>query len=239
MIVQACINGARPAGYHPQLPLALDQMVRDSLDCVSAGAAELHVHPRDSAGRESLRAVDATLAALRRACPGTLIGVSTGAWIESDAALTRECIAGWENLPDYASVNSSEEDAPAVMALLAEKGVGIEAGLATLADAQRLLSLPGHGRIFRILIEIEAQDQPRADRIADDITRLLGDAGLHRPVLLHVFDATAWHFVRRARNQRVSTRIGLEDTRMRADGRICAGNAELVSDALAILSGGR
>lgn len=236
MIVQAFINGARPAGYHPELPLTLKAMIRDSRDCVAAGAAELHLHPRDVDGHESLRAVDAAMAALRAACPGTLMGVSTGDWIEGDAAATRACIAAWENLPDYASVNLSEPDAPAVMALLTEKRVGIEAGLATIADAQRLLSLPDSHRIFRVLIEIEEQHQPTADRIADDIMQLLDAADLHRPRLLHGFDATAWHFVCRAHDLHCSTRIGLEDVRMRPDGSICTSNAQLVADAVAMRS---
>lgn len=237
MIIQACINGARPAGHHPQLPLTPEATLRDSRACIAAGAAELHLHPRDADGHESLRAVDAAMAALRTACPGTLIGVSTGDWIEGDAAATRACIAAWENLPDYASVNLSEPDAPAVMALLTEKRVGIEAGLATVADAQRFLSLPDCHRVFRVLIEIEEQHQPTADLIADDIMQLLDAADLHRPRLLHGFDATAWHFVRRAQELRYSTRIGLEDVQMRPDGSICTGNAQLVADAVAMRQG--
>ncbi len=79
MIIQACINGARPAGYHPNLPLMVDAMVRDGVASIEAGAAELHIHPRDDSGRESLASVDDTICAMRCACPGTLIGVSTGA----------------------------------------------------------------------------------------------------------------------------------------------------------------
>ena len=69
MIVQACINGARPAAYHPNLPLAAEAMAGDALACVAAGAAELHIHPRSADGRESLSAVDETVRAVRRTCP--------------------------------------------------------------------------------------------------------------------------------------------------------------------------
>ena len=54
-------------------------MIADARACVTSGAAELHIHPRDAQGRESLLAVDQLLPSLRQACPGTLIGVSTGA----------------------------------------------------------------------------------------------------------------------------------------------------------------
>jgi len=236
MIVQACINGARPAGYHPNLPLTVDAMVRDSIASIEAGAAELHIHPRDDAGRESLSAVDNTIRAMRRACPGTLIGVSTGAWIEGDPATTQARIAAWRERPDYASVNLSEPDAPAVMALLDSIGVGIEAGLATIADAERLVSLPDRPPLFRVLIEIEEQDIDQADEIADGIAQVLADAGLSRPILLHGFDATVWHFVRRARERRWSTRVGLEDGLSKPDGSLSIGNADLVAAAVAMFA---
>ncbi len=84
MLVQACLNGARSRGYHPRLPLTPDALAADARDCVRAGAAELHLHVRGPDGAESLApaAVDATVAALRAAVPGTLVGISTGAWIE-------------------------------------------------------------------------------------------------------------------------------------------------------------
>ena len=99
MIVQACINGARPRDFHPRLPLDAPAMTSDAAACVAAGAAELHIHPRID-GRESLPAVDATVLAVRQACPGTLVGVSTGAWIENDVERTRAAIASWRELPD-------------------------------------------------------------------------------------------------------------------------------------------
>jgi uncharacterized protein (DUF849 family) len=73
MIVQACLNGARPVDFHQRIPLSVDAIARDSAACVAAGAAELHIHPRDPDRRESLTSIDETMAAVRRACPGTLI----------------------------------------------------------------------------------------------------------------------------------------------------------------------
>jgi uncharacterized protein (DUF849 family) len=65
MIVQACINGARPDDYHPQLPLTAEAIAIDAPACVSAGAAELHIHPRGPDGRESLSSVDEMMHAVR------------------------------------------------------------------------------------------------------------------------------------------------------------------------------
>ncbi|UPA24774.1 3-keto-5-aminohexanoate cleavage protein [Shinella oryzae] len=234
MIVQACLNGARPRDYHPRLPTTPDAMAADGAACVVAGAAELHIHPRGPDGRESLEAIDDTMLAMRRACPGTLVGVSTGAWIEGDVERTRDCISRWRVLPDYASVNLSEPDAPAVIGLLHQMGVGVEAGLATVADAERLASLADRHRVFRVLIEIEAQDPAGADAIADGIARVLARADIVRPILLHGFDDTVWHFVARARQKRWSTRVGLEDGRLLMNGEQASGNTELVAEAAAL-----
>jgi uncharacterized protein (DUF849 family) len=234
MIVQACLNGARGSGFHPRLPLTREDIARDSASCVAAGAAELHLHPRGSGGKESLAAVDTTILAVRRACPGTLVGVSTGAWIENDEDQTRKLISRWNELPNYASVNLSEGDAPAVMELLRRRAIGIEAGLASVADAERLVNLPDHGGILRILIEIEEQSLSVGCQVADDIAAVLDRAGLRRPILLHGFDATVWPFVELAHRRRWSTRVGLEDGKHLMDGTTAPDNAALVTAAVAI-----
>ena len=55
MIVQACLNGSRAIGYHPKLPITTQMMVADAVECVAAGAGELHIHPRNQNGVESRR----------------------------------------------------------------------------------------------------------------------------------------------------------------------------------------
>jgi uncharacterized protein (DUF849 family) len=234
VIVQACINGARSHGYHPRLPLTVEAIAIDAAACVSAGAAEIHVHARGPDGRESLSSVDDTLRALRLTCPGTFVGVSTAAWIEGDEQRTRDCITAWRTLPDYASVNLSEHDAPALIDLLYAMGVGVEAGLATIEDAERFVALPNCRRALRILIEIELQDLGKADAMAEGIAQVLERANVGRPILLHGFDATVWHFVRRAHQLRWSTRVGLEDGRQRSNGERASGNADLVFNAVQI-----
>jgi len=233
MIVQACLNGARRGDFHPQLPLNAEAMASDGASCVAAGAAELHIHPRGSQAQESLAAVDATIVAVRRACPNTLVGVSTGVWIENDAEQTRKAIARWSELPDYASVNLSEPDGPAVMKLLRQRGIGIEAGIASLADAERFLDFPDHDNVFRVLIEIGEQDLAAAWQIADGIAALFDRAGVRGPILLHGFDATVWPFVAIAHQRQWSTRVGLEDGKHLPDVTIASGNAALVAAAVA------
>ncbi|MGX5850638.1 3-keto-5-aminohexanoate cleavage protein [Mesorhizobium sp. PL10] len=241
MIVQACINGTRPADFHPSLPLDVDAMARDGAASIAAGAAELHVHARGADGRESLApaAMDPTIAALRRACPGTLIGVSTGAWIENDDNRTLVAIAGWRELPDYASVNLSETAAPIVMESLRQRGIGIEAGLASVADAERLVSLDHGGRVLRVLIEISEQTLDEAFAVSDGIEKVLDRAGIRRAILLHGADTAVWPFVRRAAERNWSTRVGLEDGKELPDGTVASGNAALTAAAVAIFRASR
>ena len=233
MIVQACINGARDAAYHPALPLTPDAMARDSAACVAAGAAELHLHARAPDGRESLSpaAMDATVSAVRRACPGTLIGVSTGAWIERDERRTLTAIDGWRELPDYASVNLSEPAAPAVIERLRRRGVGVEAGLASVADAERLVALNLGGLALRMLVEVNEQNVGEALAVVDGIGQVLNRAGVRQPMLAHGCDATVWRFVLLAAERRWSTRVGLEDGKTLPNGATAAGNAALVAAA--------
>ena len=234
MIVQACVNGARDADFHPALPLTPDAMARDGAACVAVGAAELHLHARGPDRRESLApaAMDATVRAVRQACPGTLIGVSTGAWIERDERRTRDAIDGWRELPDYASVNLAEPDAPAVIAHLRRREIGVEAGLASVADAERLAALNLGGLAFRILIEVGEQNIDEALVVVDGIEDVLKRAGVRRPTLAHGFDATVWRFVALAAERRWSTRVGLEDGKTLPNGETATDNADIVAAAI-------
>lgn len=238
MIIQACLNGGHPAHYHPRLPLTPAAIARDAVACLVAGAAELHVHARDADGRERLDAVDATVAAVRQACPGTLLGVSTGAWIEDDEARTRQCIAAWRALPDYASVNLAESDAPALLELLRERDVGVEAGLGCVADAQRLVAIGRPERLLRILLEIDDQDPDAAREQVAAMAGILEDRGFHRPILLHGTRRTVWPMLDLARQRRWSARIGLEDGKQLPDGSLAEDNAALVRAAVAIYRAG-
>jgi uncharacterized protein (DUF849 family) len=239
MIVQACLNGARAPDYHPRLPVSIEALVADGWAVVKAGAAELHLHVRGPDGAESLAPehVDATITMLRHRLPGTLIGISTGAWIERDDDRRLATIDGWRELPDHASVNLKEPGAPAVIERLYRRGVGVEAGLASVAGAERQVRL-GLGRLcLRVLIEIEEETLDQAMSVADGILSILARAELNKPILLHGFDDTVWPFVERAARDGFSTRVGLEDGSSLPDGSVAPSNAELVRAAVQIAYG--
>src|ERR1700733_16061254 len=160
MIVQACLNGGHPPSYHPALPTTAQTLVEDGLKVLSVGAGELHLHVRGEGGVESLAPdhVDATIKALRETVPGTLLGISTGAWIEKDDDRVLAYVGRFSVRPDYASVNLSERNAPALIETLHRRGIGIEAGLADKKDAERLLILGLDRLALRILVEVGEQD---------------------------------------------------------------------------------
>lgn len=232
-ILQACLNGALSRDAAEGVPITASDLARDALAVRRAGAEALHLHPRGQDGAESLapEVLDDTLAAVRQAVPGMPVGVATGDWIAPGGAARRADIAAWRTLPDYASVNLSEPDAPEVMALLLDMGVGIEAGLWTEADARRFAALPEAPRALRVLIEPVDPDAAAAAATFRAVRAVLGEAGLDLPVLLHGLDATAWPVLGLAAAEGVSTRIGFEDTLTLPDGSPAPSNAALVEAA--------
>lgn len=229
MRLQACLNGARPAETR-RLPLTPEAMAADAAAARRAGAESLHLHPRAADRTESLAPEDvaAALRAVRAAVPGLPVGISTGDWIAPRAGRLAD-MAGWEERPNFVSINLSEPDAPEVMALMRRMGVGIELGLGSMADVTRLMSLPAPAEgAVRAMIEMEAQDFAAARAEAEAMRAALGRLDL--PILLHGFDATAWDFIDLAADWGCQTRIGMEDVLVLPDGR-AAGNAALVAEA--------
>ena len=72
-MIQACLNGNRQPGEHPELPVTPEQLGRDARATVAVGATSLHVHPRAESGAETLEpvAVAAAVHAIRVAAPRT------------------------------------------------------------------------------------------------------------------------------------------------------------------------
>ncbi|KFI27663.1 3-keto-5-aminohexanoate cleavage enzyme [Haematobacter massiliensis] len=231
MSVQACLNGARRPGSHPTLPVTPAELARDAALCRAAGAETVHLHVRDHDGAESLRPehVAETLTVVREAVPGMPVGISTGAWIPPYA--NRLAAMGqWSVRPDFVSINLSEADAPEVITLMQRQRIGVEAGLSSLEDVRRLLSLEP-GNCLRFLVEMEGVDFATQRDEAQEMIHRLADAAPHVPMLLHGMDATAWQFVDMAAGQGLATRIGLEDVLSLPDGSP-ADNPRLVSEAV-------
>ena len=174
--LQAALNGDLTKDAHGAVPLSVEELAHDAVACVAAGARAIHLHPRDAAGRERLDAevVDAVVGRVREAC-GVPVGVSTGAWIEPDLARRLALVRAWR-APDYASVNLSEPGRAGGHAGADRGGVGIEAGVWTVEDAERLAASGVGGQVTRILVEPVAVSAADAVGLVDDIHRRAGQA---------------------------------------------------------------
>jgi uncharacterized protein (DUF849 family) len=225
VLLQAALNGARSPDEHPALPVTPEQLADDARAVVAEGARSLHLHVRDASGAESLAVDDvaAALSAVRAAAPAIEISLSTGLWIAGHDRLA--LIRAWTELPDLVSINLSEPGWQDVAALVQERGVGVEAGLATPEDADTLRA--SGLRPARVLIEIddEALDGPAAVRAAAEI-----DARVDlSPRLHHGMGPATWHVLAAARGHQI--RVGLEDVLTLPGGEHTPGNAELVAAA--------
>ena len=231
VLLQAALNGPFGKDLHPKLPVSVDELARDAVACVAAGAQAIHLHPRDADGAERLDAqvVDAVVAAVRDACV-VPVGVSTGAWIEPDPGRRLELVAGW-SAPDYASVNLSEEGAADTMRTLLDAGVGIEAGVWSVEDAERLAATGLGDRVTRILVEPVDASAGDAVAVVDEIHAALERLGVTAPRLQHGDGAATWVLLRDAIRRGIDTRIGLEDTVDGPDGARAEGNEALVRAA--------
>lgn len=242
--MKVCVNGGRGRSDHPGLPLTPAELAASAEAAIAAGAEAVHVHPRDARGAESLAAADiaAAVTAVRHTCPGIAVGVSTGLWITDGEPNARSVqVAGWKNLsaasrPDFASVNVSEPGWPELCGQLSAAGIGVEAGIWSVADAYVLGAAAGSVDWLRILVEVIDTPAARAVAAADEILRCLDEVPATAPRLLHGEGPSCWPLIAHAGRLGMATRVGLEDTLAGPDGCPVTGNADLVRLALPIWS---
>jgi uncharacterized protein (DUF849 family) len=231
-MLQACLNGPRPRDEHPAVPLTPDELAADARRAVAAGAAELHVHPRAPSGRDTVEPdlAGATVGAIRSACPGVPLGLTTGLWTtDGDAERRHASVEAWEELPDYVSVNLAEPGSAELCALMAGRGVGVEAGVWNVADAELLLERG----LSPLRVLVETMDPGAGDPVAAAarIDELLVRGGVTAPQLHHGAGADTWAVLDAAIARGRDVRVGLEDTTHMPDGRTARDNAELVAEA--------
>lgn len=229
--MQAALNGPFTKADHPALPVTLAELAADAAACAQVGAASFHVHPRDGDGKERLDSsiVDGVAAAVRDGHDHP-VGVSTGAWIEPDIERRVRLVSDWTE-PDCASVNLSEDGAFEVMQALVRAGVGIEAGVWSVADAEALVRSGLANQTTRVLVE--PVDVGRRDAVAavDAIHRVLDEHDVAVPRLQHGDGEAVWILLEDAVARGIDTRIGFEDTLLLPDGTEAESNAALVQAA--------
>ncbi len=239
MLLQACVNGARDPVEHPWLSADESVVAEDAARAVEAGAQEVHVHPKNALGQDSLEAADVArwVSAVRAARPAVPVGITTGAWAEPDAERRLEAIASWTDLPDHASVNWHEVGADEVAALLLRRGIAVEAGLWDASGFEVWKRSPVRGDCLRVLIELP--DEP-AETVRDHAEAMIAHVRLEEPdipILLHGEERSTWPVYDLAVELGLAARIGLEDTLLLPDGSAAPGNAALVRVALERMRG--
>lgn len=236
-MLQACLNGARMRDYHPAVPLTVAEIARDAALVVAAGARELHIHPRGPDGLETLEPhhIAQALAAVRAAVPSIPIGLSTQWNIAPGGIARRESIQRWKAIPDYVSINLIEEDADELISLVLDKGIGVEAGIWSVKDAERFVTLSNAPRCLRVLIEVLEQNEEDALGVANDIQTILTKADIRLPILLHGEEANVWPMYREAVAKGFAGRIGLEDGNRLPSGKTAWDNEDLIRAAIALV----
>ncbi|WP_116209430.1 3-keto-5-aminohexanoate cleavage protein [Streptomyces olivoreticuli] len=232
-MLQVCLNGAGNRAQCAHLPVTPQQLAAAARDAVAAGAQDIHLHPKDHDGEDTLEstAVAAALTAVRAAVPGIPLGVTTGAWATPDPEARAAQVRSWTVLPDHASVNWHEDGATEVATTLLDQGIGIEAGIFSgTPAAQHFLNWPESHRVLRVLAEITDTGPQTAIHTAADLLDELRPATTS-PVLLHGADDAAWPILQLAASRRLDTRIGLEDTLRLPNGTPAKTNADLVRAA--------
>ena len=140
ILLQAALNGNRD---HPAVPRTPEELARDARVVVEAGARSLHLHAYDEHGRETLaaRPCAAALRAVRAACPGVPLSLTTSASVEPDPDRRRALIAAWTELPDLVTANMGEAGIVESLLVLARKrergkmvNVCCDSGLATRSE---------------------------------------------------------------------------------------------------------
>jgi len=238
-LLQVALNGSRALAEHPAIPRTPHELAVESLAAVRAGGQVLHLHAYDESGSETFHAEPcaAAIRAVRVACPGIPVSLSTSEAIESDPARRLELIADWTELPDLVTANQGESGIVELCEHLMERGVGIEAGLLGVADAETFVRTAITDVCARVMIEPMDEDPDQAVAHAAAMEQLLADAGIALDQVHHGDGLATWHVMERAIARGHGIRAGLENTTVLRDGRRAAGNAELVRAAVAMLAG--
>ncbi|WP_461144742.1 3-keto-5-aminohexanoate cleavage protein [Salinifilum aidingensis] len=232
-MLQVCLNGARSAQEHFDLPVRAEQLARAAADAVAAGATDIHLHPKGPDGTDDLSApaVAATLRAVRAATPGVRVGIATGSWTMPEPRARLRTISSWTVLPDHAAVNWHDPAADDIARALLDRGIGVEAGVHSGTDGdQHFLRSPLRHHVLRVLAEITDTTARGAERTAASLLERLRPVTV--PILLHGEGPGAWTVLDVAARRGLDARIGLEDTLHLPDGDVATDNAALVTAAL-------
>jgi uncharacterized protein (DUF849 family) len=248
-------NGARKGhADHPNLPVTIEEVARDAVQCHAAGAQAIHVHVRDADGRHCIdasRYLKATEAVRRLAGRELIVQITTEAvgqftprqQIASVRTVHPEAvsIAVKELIPDP----SAETAAAELYRWAHQNRIAVQHIVYAANEFDRLLDLvargviPGkrHSLIFPLGRYVANQESDPAE-LVPLVAKVLGNGGPER------FDWWACAFGGSETAALVATaalgghcRIGFENSFVNADGGRAASNAERIGDLRRALLG--
>jgi uncharacterized protein (DUF849 family) len=124
-------------------------------------------------------------------------------------------------------VNVSESGWAGILRAAFHVGIGVEAGLATPADADELARSAFTHQVLRALVEVDGGvEEARA------IAQLIPE---EIPQLWHGYGERTWEIVAAGAAAGFDVRVGLEDVLVLPDGRVASDNAELVTAAVELI----
>jgi uncharacterized protein (DUF849 family) len=230
----AALNGDRE---HPAAPRTPDQLAAEARAAVDAGALSVHLHPYDDTGVMTLEAEPCARAirAVRAACPGVPISLSTSAAIEPDPQRRHALVAAWTELPELVTANQGEDGIVELCELLLQRGIGIEAGLLELKDARAFVASGLAPRCVRVLLEPLDADPDVAVAHAVAMEQVLDSGSVAIERIYHGEGIACWAVNRYGITRGCGIRTGLEDAPFMPDGQLAPGNGALVAAAAALL----
>ncbi len=233
-LLQAALNGGRE---HPAIPRTPEALAVEARAAVDAGARSLHLHPYDEHGLQTLAPEPCAkaLQAVRDACPGIPISLSTSVDIEPDLERRYELISAWTELPDLVTLNQGERGVLELCELLIKLGIEIEAGLLSLEDAHTFVESGASRHCVRAMVEPLDPDAVAAGAHAEAIEQALAEGGIQLEQIHHGDGIASWAVNQRAVARGHGIRTGLEDTTVLPNGRIASGNGELVAAAASLM----
>lgn len=237
--LQAALNGARTDAEHPAIPRTPNELAAAARAAVDAGADVVHVHAFDADGVETLAPEPCAeaLVAIRAVCPGVPISLTTSAAVEPDVLRRFELVGAWTELPELVTANQGEEGIVDLCRLLIARGVGIEAGLLELSDAEMFVHAGIADLCVRVMIE--PLDVQAADAVAHAaaMEEVVVAAGITLEQVHHGEGLACWAVNERGLARGHGIRTGLEDTTVLPDGSLARDNAALVRAAVALRPG--
>ncbi|MCX8082794.1 MAG: 3-keto-5-aminohexanoate cleavage protein [bacterium] len=108
LIINAAITGMVPTKKdNPHLPVSVEEIIEDSVNCCRAGASIVHIHAREETGRPSYKKeiYKKIIEGIRKRCPDLIICVSTSGRIHNTFEKRSECLELKGDVkPDMASL---------------------------------------------------------------------------------------------------------------------------------------